>query len=691
MEQNNIISNEETNPSLFEYTESEFIHIKRYIGHEANVIIPKYINNKMVKCIDSGAFSDCDSILSVVIDGIEEIACKAFSNCKNLASVTIGKSVTKIEDDAFLDCKTLVEIINKSSLNITKGSSDNGNVGLYALRIKDKKTKYTIGIVKFNDFLFYKYNSENYLIKYLGNDTDVELPIKYDDKKYRIHDYAFYNCFNLTSISMMAYITRIGDEAFFGCKNLVKVELSNIVESIGNSAFANCTNLTKVKFGHQLKTIGPKAFYNCSKLKSIIIPGEVNSVGANAFYNCCSLKDIIIINSEYTRIADNAFLGCARSLTTSTEWYYEFKNNKKRLGATDIKLKYLYYIDDYIFASCDMYSSTFQYKNANFLIKYVGDDQKLVLPSDPSTDETYEIYDYAFYENDNITSVVIPNIVTSIGAEAFSRCRNLKNIEIPNSVKIIKYATFLSCTSLTSVIIPDSVVSIGPSAFNNCVNLKNIVIPNSVTSIGASAFNRCPIPMQEYDNAYYIGTIDNPYMSLVKAKSTEITSCTINERCTTISSSAFFRCTFLENVTIPNTVTSIGGSAFSECNNLTNITIPNGVTYIGVRAFAYSGLTSVTIGNSVKSISSEAFTHNNLKSIILPKSINNIDYDAFEFNDESFTIYYQGTLNEWEHFACLIFYCNQIKKKVKYYSEDKPNSNENQYWHYVDGMPVIWD
>ena len=90
-----------------------------------------------------------------------------------------------------------------------------------------------------------------------------------------------------------------------------------------------------------------------------------------------------------------------------------------------------------------------------------------------------------------LTSVTIPNSVTSIGNAAFQYCTSLTSVTIPNSVTSIGVAAFLDCTSLTSVTIPNSVSSIGVAAFGGCSSLTSVTIPNSVTEIDNWAFADC--------------------------------------------------------------------------------------------------------------------------------------------------------------------------------------------------------
>ena len=184
------------------------------------------------------------------------------------------------------------------------------------------------------------------------------------------------------------------------------------------------------------------------------------------------------------------------------------------------------------------------------------------------------------YNCSGLTSITIPNSVTSIGNAAFRGCSGLTSITIPNSVVSIGYDAFYGCSSLTSFTIPNRVTSIGNDAFNGCSGLTFINIPNAITSIGNAAFSGC----------------------------SGLTSIDIPNAVTSIGNAAFRGCSGLTSIIIPNSVTSIGNAAFSGCSGLTSIIIPNSVTSIGNAAFSgCSGLTSITIPNSVTSIDSNAF------------------------------------------------------------------------------------
>ena len=97
----------------------------------------------------------------------------------------------------------------------------------------------------------------------------------------------------------------------------------------------------------------------------------------------------------------------------------------------------------------------------------------------------------AFSGCTNLTSVTIPDSVTTIEWGAFSGCTSLTSVTIPDSVTTIGDSAFRDCTSLTSVTIPDSVTTIGDYAFWGCSSLTSVTIPDSVTTIGEDAFSHC--------------------------------------------------------------------------------------------------------------------------------------------------------------------------------------------------------
>lgn len=259
-----------------------------------------------------------------------------------------------------------------------------------------------------------------------------------------------------------------------------------------------------------------------------------------------------------------------------------------------------------------------------------------------------DIGTYAFQYCYSLSSITMPNSVTSIGTYAFSDCYALSSVTIPNSVASISNYAFYNCCSLSSVTIPNSVTSIG-TAFYNCRSLSSITIPGSVTSIGSYAFSGCyslssiiipnnvaSIGNYAFQSCYSLSsvTMSNSVTSIslyAFSGCQSLSSITIPNSVRKIDSYAFSGCSSLSSIIIPNSVTKIETYAFSSCTSLLSVTMSNSVTGIG--AYAFSGctaLSSVTISNSVTSISNYTFSGcYSLSSITIPGSVIIISASAF--------------------------------------------------------------
>ena len=218
----------------------------------------------------------------------------------------------------------------------------------------------------------------------------------------------------------------------------------------------------------------------------------------------------------------------------------------------------------------------------------------------------------AFYGCTELTSIIIADGITSIGSFAFYGCTGLTSIVIPGSVTSIENFAFCGCTGLTSIIIADGITSIGSSAFNGCTGLTSIVIPGSVTSIETDVFDGCiglkKIIVSESNTVY------NSVEGVLFSK-----DCTELIAYPNAKSNIY---------TLPNSVTSIGEAAFYGCTGLTSIVIPNGVTSIG--DYAFSGSTKlkefiVSENNPVySSVEGVLFSKGCTKLIAYPNAKSNI-------------------------------------------------------------------
>lgn len=273
--------------------------------------------------IEKRAFQDCTSLKMVSLPrNLQAIGEEAFYNCSSLPNIALGYDLTSIGSQAFYGCVRLYDVYNVSPLSIIAGSTSNGYVGRYALKIHTDLSEQpsdevsVIGIGTFRNK-----GNEWLLISYTGTDSVLDLTgIEINGKKvisYRIAEGVFRNNTTLEKIIVDSSLKQIQSDAFCGCTNLKTVDLRrasldvieertfqsctalryvylpSTVKEIKSYAFDSCSYLEEIAMPSSLTTIGDGAFYNCSRLISIELPSKVQSIGSNAFYGCSSLYEVI--------------------------------------------------------------------------------------------------------------------------------------------------------------------------------------------------------------------------------------------------------------------------------------------------------------------------------------------------------------------------------------------------------------
>ena len=187
---------------------------------------------------------------------------------------------------------------------------------------------------------------------------------------------------------------------------------------------------------------------------------------------------------------------------------------------------------------------------------------------------------YAF-KGSAVTSVSMPEGITSIGFEAFSGCQNLESVALPESLTTLGDYAFISCKLLKTIKIPSGVTAIPRSCFFGCSSLESVTIPEGVMTIGSFAFKSCN----------------------------------------------------LKALTLPESLEKIGDCAFYDNRSLKSVNIPAKVKTIGKQAFYDCGLTELVIPEGVQTIDNYAFFNNSLQNLTLPSTITSIGESAFRYNN----------------------------------------------------------
>ena len=328
-----------------------------------------------------------------------------------------------------------------------------------------------------------------------------------------LNDEFFRHCSSLASFDFPENITTIGGFVFYGCSNLVIDDLSlpNLTGSLGNGAFES----TKVRMVSNLGSItvinggNPNGtFRNCTELTEVVLPATLNTIGQNCFESCTALASVSVPES-LTTIKDDAFRYCS-SLTS-----FDFPEGVRT-------------VDGFAFQSC-----------SNLVIEDLS----------------------------------LPNLTGALGNGAFesTKVRRVSNLgSIGQILGGNPNGAFRNCTQLTEVVLPETLTTVGDNTFSGCSVLSSVNLPESITTIKTNAFANCTalviddLCLPNLTGKLWNGAFKNTQLKRISnlGSITEIVSLDGTE--------CFGYCSSLTSVVLPVTLTTIGKGAFRSCSNLTD-------------------------------------------------------------------------------------------------------------------------
>ena len=305
--------------------------------------------------------------------------------------------------------------------------------------------------------------------------------IEFPDFIKSIGSYAFANCIGLTSVSLPEGLTEMTMGTFIGCTGLVSVSFPSNLKSFGTGTFEGCTGLTSLSLPENLTDTGWGAFRDCTGLVSVDFPSGLTNIGRETFWGCTNLPSVDL-PENLASIGDDAFYTCS-SLAS-----IDLPASLSSFGAG-------------VFSGCTSLTSINVDAGNSFYcsqdgILFTKDMTELICYPAAKEGEHYAvpsgvviICDEAFDSSYNLTSVDLPEGLTSIGAGAFSGC-SLISIDLPESLVSIGASAFYG-KNWTSLVLPENLRSVGYGAFSWSDALVSVAILSDTLEIDGGAFSGC--------------------------------------------------------------------------------------------------------------------------------------------------------------------------------------------------------
>lgn len=408
----------------------ECANLETFVVEDGNACF-SVLRNGILIDIENEKLIACPRSLSgdITIVGVKTIAAYAFANLSEITSVTLGDSVTVIEQYAFQNCTNLTSVFALGELKEISAYAFQGCTRLDSVTLPQTVTV--------------------------------------------IGSYAFQNCSSLTAIDL-TNVETICSSAFQNCSSLTAIDLAN-VKTIGSSAFSGCTALSDITFGSELTTVEGSAFSNSGIIEFDALNTKLTTLGYNAFSNATRLTTV----KTPATLSDLGF-GVFQGATALETLHLDGKMQYLTWGAfqnvTSLKSVWLsdsiLNINGYAFSGCTSLSEIKLPAKLKELGSNVFQNTAITSITLPST-------------------VAYTSSWGSFGSYLFAGCTKLEFVDLSGvQTTSLDVSIFQGCTALKEVKLPNTLTTLG-AVFNGCSELESVTIPASVTVIGANAFKGC--------------------------------------------------------------------------------------------------------------------------------------------------------------------------------------------------------
>lgn len=553
--------------------------------------------------LPNNLFGYCKSLKAVSIpDSITELGDGLFSE-SGLETLTLGKSITKIDSGAFSACEKLEAIL-----------------------VNDENPVY----FSVDGVLFEKNDSaENAWILHTYPAGKQQTEYTFPETVQEVSSYAFSVVRKLEAVTFNNGLQKIGECAFEYCTSVQTITCPASLNEIGGRAFEGCSTLTQVVLNEGLRTIGTSAFENCLKLERMTIPSTVVSLGRFVFSYDYALTSVLFADgAQIQNLGQGTFSECEITQIT--------------IPAS------VEFLSPEVFTGCQSLASvTFA---ANSRLKAIpawtfrGAQQlKEIVFEEGSALESIQARAFEYLPNLTYVQLATCGELTNIDNYAFQFCSELGQLVLPEKLDNIGRRAFYGCKQMKELQLPASVSRIGQYAFAYCnpvsIYFTSSALPQDLEEnwdYGIKGYNCGSAGIQtSADGVWKYMLSSDGTVSIVSYNGTD-TSLTLSEidgkAITSIGGGAFQNQSMLECVILPATLKAICNSAFEGTVSLTKIDIPASVSHIGSRAFYGSGLEQLTFaqGSGLQSIASRAFENTlSLQSVALPAGVKDIQRFAF--------------------------------------------------------------